>query len=256
VPLEGRSLAAVDRLVREALREQGDGFSIQASSGSVVVPTGVAELEEALRLADQRMYAQKHGGRLSAVQQTTSALLRALEERSPALGAHLSCVAEHAEAVARRLGLDDGEVATVRLAAGLHDVGKMAIPDPILNKPARLDESEWALMRRHTVIGQRILDAAPAMAEVGRLVRATHERYDGRGYPDALTGKKIPLGSRIVFVCDAFDAMTAERPYGERFTIDEALAELERRAGTQFDPAVVSAFAAVARDEAALPLAS
>jgi diguanylate cyclase (GGDEF)-like protein len=247
VPLDERSLADVDRQVRQALRGHGDGFAIQASSGAVEVPTEVAKLEEALRLADRRMYSQKAGGRLSAAQQTMGALLRALEERSPALGAHVSDVADNAERVARSLGLASHEIGTVRLAGALHDVGKMAIPDVILNKPGNLDEAEWALMRRHTIIGQRILDA-PAMIEVGRLVRSSHERYDGRGYPDGLAGAEIPIGSRIVFVCDAFDAMTAQRPYGRTLSPAEALTELENCSGTQFDPEVVAAFAAVMRE--------
>src|SRR5205814_991289 len=142
--LERRSREKVDDHVRQALRDRGDGFAIQASSGAVVVPAEVSEVEEALRLADQRMYAQKHDGRLSAAQQTTSTLLKALEERSATLGAHLSDVADNAERVARHLGLGPGEIARVRLAAELHDVGKMAIPDVILNKPGGLDESEWA----------------------------------------------------------------------------------------------------------------
>ena len=101
----------------------------------------------------------------------------------------------------------------MRHAAELHDIGKVAIPDSIVEKPGPLDDEEWAFMRRHTIIGERILAAAPSLAPVGELVRSSHERYDGRGYPDGLAGEDIPLGARIIAVCDAFDAMLADRPY-------------------------------------------
>jgi HD-GYP domain-containing protein (c-di-GMP phosphodiesterase class II) len=154
-------------------------------------------------------------------------------------------VAELAGAVARDLGLDNEEVEDVVRAAELHDVGKMGVPEAIVEKPAALDEEEWAFMRRHTLIGERILSAAPALAGVARLVRSSHERFDGTGYPDGLAGEKIPLGSRIVAVCDAYDAMTSERPYRESLPAAQAIVELRRCAGTQFDPRVVDSFARV-----------
>jgi HD-GYP domain-containing protein (c-di-GMP phosphodiesterase class II) len=123
-------------------------------------------------------------------------------------------------------------------------VGKVAVPDAILNKPASLDEEEWGFMRRHTILGERILSAAPALREVAALVRASHERYDGDGYPDKLVGDEIPMGARIVAVCDAFDAMTSDRPYRSAQTVEMAAAELRRCSGSQFDPVVVDAFCA------------
>jgi response regulator RpfG family c-di-GMP phosphodiesterase len=141
--------------------------------------------------------------------------------------------------------MTDAEVAHVHHAAELHDIGKVAIPGAILSKPGPLDEDEWAFMRRHTIIGERILAGAPALAVAGRLVRASHERFDGGGYPDGLAGPDIPLGARIIAVCDSFDAMLANRPYSESRSTDEALAELRRCAGGQFDPRVVDAFATV-----------
>jgi diguanylate cyclase (GGDEF)-like protein len=225
-----------------ALRERGEGFDIGSSHGYVVLPRETDDPAEALRLADQRMYAHKHGGRASAGSQSRDVLLRALAERSPDLGEHLSTVAELAVAVARRLGLGEDEVEQVRHAADLHDVGKVAIPDAILNKPGPLDDDEWVFMRRHTIVGERIVAAAPALREVAQLVRASHERHDGGGYPDGLRGDEIPLGARIVSVCDSFDAMVADRPYRQAVSAELALAELDRCAGTQFDPAVVAAF--------------
>src|ERR1700712_266802 len=196
-----------------ALRERGEGFDIGSSYGFVVAPFEVVDPAEALRIADQRIYAQKHGGRPSAGSQSRDVLLRALAERNPDLGEHLSTVAELAVAVARQVGLSPSDVEEVRHAADLHDVGKVAIPDAILDKPGPLDDEEWVFMRRHTVIGERIVAAAPALSQVAFLVRASHERHDGGGYPDGLAGDEIPLGARIVSVCDSFDAMVADRPY-------------------------------------------
>jgi two-component system, cell cycle response regulator len=145
----------------------------------------------------------------------------------------------------------------IRRAAELHDIGKIAIPDEILSKAGPLDEHEWDLMRRHTLIGERILGAAPALRPVAEIVRASHERWDGAGYPDGVGGERIPLGARIVFVCDAFDAMTADRAYRRAMSEEEALAELRRNAGSQFDPALVRLFLRLhAEDAPAEPEAS
>jgi HD-GYP domain-containing protein (c-di-GMP phosphodiesterase class II) len=177
--------------------------------------------------------------------------VRALAERNPELSTHMQDVAGLAERVALRLALPEDEVDLVRHAAELHDVGKVAIPDEILTKPGPLDDREWGFIRGHTLIGERIIGAAPALAEVASLVRSTHERWDGEGYPDRLSGTDIPLGSRIVAVADAFDAMTSERPYGEERSVDAALREIRDCAGSQFDPVVVEAFCAAWRDRAA-----
>ena len=229
----------------EALREHGEGFTIEASFGSVLLPLDTAAAEEALRVADQRKYAQKSSSRMSASRQSMDVLLRVLSERDSTLGEHVSSVAELAAETALRLELSREEVDEIRRAGALHDVGKLAIPESILQKPGRLDETECQFVRKHPAIGERILGAAPALAKVGTLVRATHERWDGGGYPDKLRGEEIPLGARIVTVCDAFAAMTSERPYRAARTVDEALAELRRCAGSQFDAKVVEAFDAV-----------
>jgi diguanylate cyclase (GGDEF)-like protein len=233
-----------------ALSEHGDGFSITAASGVVVIPDEARDASEAMRVADQRMYARKLSSRPGPDRQSKDVLVRVLAERYPELGDHLEGVADLAEAVAAKLGLGEQETAAVRHAAALHDIGKVAIPDSILSKPAALDEDEWAFMRTHTLIGERILGGAPALAPLGRLVRSSHEHMDGAGYPDGLTGEEIPLGARIIAVCDAYDAMLSPRPYSPARTRVEALAELRRCAGSQFDPAVVEAFAAVAADDA------
>jgi diguanylate cyclase (GGDEF)-like protein len=225
-----------------ALVEIGDGFAIGSSYGTVHLPAEAGDAEEALRRADQRMYAHKGLGRASAEQQTRSVLVAALREHMPELGDHTRGVRELAEAVARHLGLPDAEVQRVGSTADLHDIGKVAIPRAILDKPGPLDEEEWHFIRRHTVIGERIIEAAPALADIAGYVRASHERWDGGGYPDALAGEEIPLAARIVAVCDAFDAMIAERPYVASRSTGAAMVELERCAGTQFDPGVIDAF--------------
>jgi HD-GYP domain-containing protein (c-di-GMP phosphodiesterase class II) len=225
-----------------ALSEHGEGFHIGCSYGAIALPREASDVAEALRIADQRMYAQKNAGRSSASRQSRDVLLRALAERNPELRDHLSGVAELAEATALRLGLSHEEVEQVRHAAELHDVGKVAVPDAILAKPGPLDETEWAFIRRHTIIGERIIAAAPALTHVAALVRSSHERWDGTGYPDGLAAERIPLGARVVAVADAFDAMLSPRPYSDAGTPEAALAELRRCAGTQFDPAVVAAF--------------
>jgi two-component system cell cycle response regulator len=229
-----------------ALSEQGDGFSITCSHGSITLPVEAGDPVAALRIADQRMYANKHAGRTSAGRQSKDVLLRALAERDPGLGTHAETVAL-AAATAEALELTPDEIEHVRHASELHDVGKVAIPDAILGKPGPLTDEEWSFVRRHPIIGERIILAAPALARVASLVRSSHERWDGAGYPDALAGEQIPLGARIVAVADAFAAMTAGRPYRAARSPEEALAELRREAGTQFDPAVVDAWCAAYR---------
>ena len=235
---------ATSALVRaaEALREEGDGFRIDASAGVVELPSDSGDAEAALQLADRRMYAQKEGRPASPARQSGDALLQVIGERRPDLLEHTRAVAALSRDLATALGLDPETRDTISRAAELHDVGKVAVPDAILGKPGALDESEAEFMRRHTEIGERIISAAPALRPVAALVRASHERWDGGGYPDGLAGFEIPLGARIVSVCDAFSAMREARPYGGVLTEEEALDELRAAAGSQFDPAIVAAF--------------
>jgi two-component system, cell cycle response regulator len=234
-----------------ALTERGEGFDVTTSHGAVLAPAEARTATEALQLADRRMYARKGGRRLSAGSQSRDVLLRTLSETRPDLHAHLRGTAELAAAVGRELGMRPDALHEVARAAELHDVGKMAIPDEILEKTGPLDEAEWSFMRRHTIIGERILLAAPALRSAARLVRASHERWDGSGYPDGLAGEDIPLGARVVAACDAYHAMTTDRPHRPRRSSSAALAELYRCAGTQFDPEVVDAFARVLEQDAA-----
>lgn len=238
-----------------SLCAHGDGFDISAAHGRVAIPAEATASAEAMRIADHRMYRDKRSVRAPAGEQAMHALLSVLSERHPDVGDHSTGVAELAEAVARTMGADDQLAREVRAGAELHDIGKAAIPDAILTKPGPLDEDEWEFMRRHTLIGERIVASADALSGVAKLVRSSHEHWDGAGYPDKLAGDAIPLGARIIFVCDAFDAMLADRPYSAALDSESAVAELERCAGGQFDPAVVAAFVAVLRARAANPLA-
>jgi two-component system cell cycle response regulator len=248
--LEADGSDPVLRAAATALEARGDGFDVTASYGRVALPEDAADSEEALHLADRRMYAAKESRPSSAGLQTRSVLLKVLSEREPELHEHSTDVMGLARGVARRLGLPPDAREIVARAAELHDIGKMAIPDAILSKPGPLDEREWRFMRRHTIIGEDILNAAPALQPVAALVRASHERWDGTGYPDGTAGEAIPEGARIVAVCDAFSAMVQERPYQPGLTVSEAVAEIERCAGEHFDPRVVEAFAAEIRSEA------
>jgi diguanylate cyclase (GGDEF)-like protein len=237
-----------------ALCETGGAFEIRASIGCVRLPEEARDAAAALRLADLRMYAQKNEGASSVKQQLRGLMLSVLCEQDPELYHHVHHVAHLAAAVGRQLGFDDARVAMLVRAAELHDVGKLAVPDSILNKPGPLDADEQQFMRRHTLIGESILGSAPALAGIGRIVRSTHERYDGTGYPDALRETQIPLSSRIIFVCDSFDAMTTNRSYRKAMSEQAALAELTCCAGTQFDPAVVDAFMTVLAASTTTPL--
>jgi HD-GYP domain-containing protein (c-di-GMP phosphodiesterase class II) len=166
-------------------------------------------------------------------------LLRTLAEREPELRAHVADVSSLAVRVGDRLGLLRDELEELRLAAELHDIGKLAVPDVVLQEAAALDATEWSFIQSHTLIGQRILSAAPALRAVGAIVRSTHENWDGTGYPDGLAGEAIPLAARIITACDAYSAMTSDRTYRAARTQGEAIRELRRCAGKQFDPHVV-----------------
>lgn len=169
------------------------------------------------------------------------ALLAALEARDGYTGEHSEAVVDLALAVTRRLGLPEERIPDVEQAAMLHDIGKIGVPDAILNKPGPLDEREWSLMREHPAIGERIVSSIESLAHVAPVIRAEHERWDGKGYPDGLSGERIPLISRIVLACDSFHAMVSDRPYRRAMHVREALQEINRNIGTQFCPTVGAA---------------
>jgi two-component system cell cycle response regulator len=233
---------ALGALCARGLATRGNGFEITAAYGTVVVPEEAHDATTALVLADTRMYRQKNSTRLPAAHQSAGVLIAVLEERAPGLASHVRTVSDLACATAVELGMTGEDLDALKHAAALHDIGKMAIPESVLEKPGPLSDAEWDLMRRHTLVGERILAAAPALERSAQLVRWSHERVDGTGYPDGLRGAAIPLGSRVILVADAFDAMTSDRSYGNVLSTEQALAELRANGGTQFDGEVVAAF--------------
>ncbi len=230
------------RTAAAALQERGSRFEVGCSYGMVRAPEETTDAETAMVLADARMYEHKNGRRPDAATESQDVLVRALVERDRDLGQHNEDVAELVVAVSRELGLAPGEIVAARRAAELHDIGKLAMPDTILSKPGPLDENEWEFMRQHTIVGERIVASATSLSDVAPIVRSSHERWDGGGYPDGLAAEAIPLGARIIAVCDAYDAMTTTRPYRDAMSEADALAELRRCGGHQFDPRVVAAF--------------
>jgi diguanylate cyclase (GGDEF)-like protein/putative nucleotidyltransferase with HDIG domain len=240
--------------------------SVTVSAGVATYPVQGVGRDELIRLADSALYWAKEDGKnraqayerelakLEELQQigdgadravryrAATGLVKAVDARDAYTGSHSERVGELAARIARRLGDDEAEVELMRLAASLHDLGKVAIPEEILRKPGALDESERLVMQRHPQIGFRMLESL-GVERVADWVLHHHERWDGNGYPHRLRGEEIPLGARIILVADAYDAMTSERVYCNPVSPQEAFAELGRCSGSQFDPAIVDAFA-------------
>jgi diguanylate cyclase (GGDEF)-like protein/putative nucleotidyltransferase with HDIG domain len=241
--------------------------AVTVSAGVATSPQHAADRDELIRLADSALYWAKEYGKnrvrayrpdvieLAELKRLASgpdraarfraaaSLARAVDARNAYMGSHSQRVAELAARTARRLGLPEEDVELTRLAASLHDLGKLAIPEELLRKPGPLTEPERMVLERHPQIGFRMLESL-GVDTVADWVLHHHERWDGSGYPDGLPGERIPLGARIIFVADAYDAMTSECVYRRRVSPHEAIAELDRCAGTQFDPEIVTAFAA------------
>jgi two-component system, cell cycle response regulator len=242
---DGSSARAAIEAARDALTDYGEGFVIGSSCGFAEIPREADDPVGALELADKRMYEEKDSRRPAIGGEVQAVLLRLLQHRAPQLSEHGDTVASLAVRVGERLGIFGGELEGLRRAAELHDIGKVAIPDAVLDKPGPLSDEEWSFMKQHTVLGERILSAATSLAPLGRVVRATHERWDGKGYPDGLAGEDIPLAARVILACDAYDAMTTHRPYAPAMDSAAAIAEVRACAGTQFDPAVAEALCEV-----------
>ena len=248
--LKQGSPAELEDVIRQALDALTEEHAeIRSSCGFALLPREARDASSALRIVDQRMYAQKDNHRASAKRQARDLLLAVVDQHAPELRPHSDWVSDLAGSVAEHLAVDPEAIDEIVLAADLHDVGKVVIPGAVLYKPGPLNKPEWDVMRRHTLTGEAILMAAPALKGVARIVRSTHERVDGGGYPDGLEGEGIPLGARIIAVCDAYEAMTADRTYRRAIDDGRAIEQLREGAGSQFDPAVVRAFLDVLHED-------
>jgi two-component system, cell cycle response regulator len=241
--VDERGPEAIVATADAALMDRGGGFAISALHGMALVPAEAGDADAALRLADQRLYAARQRSGAPGIL-SRDALMAALEDERPELARHMRAVASLARATGRELGIPPEALDELVRGAELHDVGKMAIPDEILDKHGPLSEDDWTFLRSHTVVGERILGAAAPLGPVAELVRCSHERWDGGGYPDGISGEAIPLGARVIAVCDAYDTMVSERHYSAALDPVVALDELRRSSGRQFDPRVVDAFVA------------
>ena len=231
------------------------GVAMALSAAGHVWALGVVFLPLALLLrvfANERRTRIDQALELSQAYRGTAMLLGDVVETDDAYtGSHSRDVVELAVEVGRRLGLNGDALRDLEFGALLHDVGKIAVPNEIVNKPGKLTEAEWAIMKRHTIEGQRMLEnVGGVLARVGVIVRASHEDYDGTGYPDGLAGDAIPIEARICSACDAFSAMTTDRSYRAAMALEDAIAELRRCSGSQFDPRVVSTLVSVLEEDA------
>jgi diguanylate cyclase (GGDEF)-like protein/putative nucleotidyltransferase with HDIG domain len=276
--VDGVAALAVAESIVERIGAADLGVTITVSAGVATFPRHGRDRDSLIRAADDALYwAKEHGKNQVRLAHTTvadligpgrgandssadgatpfrtaAALAKAVDERDAYTGDHSRRVAELAVKIAEQLGLSPEEIELTRVAAGLHDLGKLAIPEEILRKPGALSSAEWMVLERHPQIGYRMLESL-GVDSIADLVLHHHERWDGTGYPNQIAGERIPLVARIIFVADSFDAMTSSRPYSEPLSYDEALPELERCQGTQFDPQVVQAFLETADELRAIP---
>jgi diguanylate cyclase (GGDEF)-like protein len=253
------------RAIAEAIRARladaapftadGRRLPLSVSCGLAVYPEMVAAQHELLATADMNLYEAKLDGvavvggepekenvRLEGGFSTLDALVTAVDKRDRYTRRHSEDVTEFSLMIAEEMGLSEDTKRTVRIAGLLHDLGKIGVPDQILRKPGKLTDEEFEIMKQHPMLGWMIVSAIPALSETLPAIRHHHERYDGRGYPDGLAGEEIPLLGRLMAVGDAFSAMTTDRPYRKGMETHEAIAELRRGRGTQWDPQMVDAF--------------
>jgi diguanylate cyclase (GGDEF)-like protein/putative nucleotidyltransferase with HDIG domain len=222
---------------------------IKASHGVATWPADGTEQEALLSAADRRLYAMKGERARRLLSDTVAILFGALEAKDAYTAEHTREVAQLTNRLGKRLGVCEEDLVTLDHAAMLHDIGKIAVSTEILTKPAALTDAEYEEIKQHTVAGVRMLERIDEFGPVLPLIRSAHERWDGDGYPDGLAGTDIPFGARVISACDAFHAMVSERPYRAARSVDEAIDELIRCAGTQFDPMVVDALIAEIRGD-------
>lgn len=249
VPAGDRPLGEIVLAVTGSLQSEDVEAPIGRSYGEATIPDETADAESALQVAGMRLAAQRQRRHHSARRQAHAVLMAVFEARHPELRDNLRVAAYMAISLARRLQLDREEIDDIALAAELQQAGLLAMPESVLEKSA-LDEGERAIVRSHTAEGEKIVAAAPGLAPVAHLVRSSAEHFDGSGYPDGLAGEAIPIGSRVIAVAVAFAAITGRRPHREPADAAEALAELRRNSGNQFDPRIVETLAVEVAEEA------
>ncbi len=235
-----RMNAVTTNIKRMCSMSTGDPIYPSVALGAAVKTDVTQSIETIYKLAEDRMYNNKLVESKSIRSSIIVSLKKTLEERTHETEAHAQRMNEISMRVGRILGLNDNELDELSLLAMLHDIGKIAIPDYILGKKDKLSEEEWKVMKGHCEIGYRIAIASPELAHISDLILCHHERWDGSGYPQGLRAEEIPMLSRIISVVDAFDAMTNDRPYHKAISREEALAELKRCSGTQFDPHIAA----------------
>ncbi len=228
-----------------------DNISISLSAGSAVKNSVEKEFMEVIQEADKALYEDKLTNSQSNKNRIIQSLLSTLRAKSDETEKHSLRMAELAQKLGRRVGLDNQDLSLLALMANIHDIGKITIPEKILNKPGKLNEGEWELIKTHPAKGAEIAAASEEFAPAAEYIKAHHERWDGSGYPDGLKAEEIPLLSRILSIVDSYDVMINERPYKEPMTEEEAEAELKRCAGTQFDPELVEKFLHILENEKA-----
>jgi diguanylate cyclase (GGDEF)-like protein len=277
------AMVSTERLRRTIAAHRFAGVAdtrLTCSLGVAVYPDDGLTRTQLIDSADRAMYAAKRFGRNQvfaaadpaaaalngyphpkdardedALTGAVEALALLVDERDSYTGAHAARVSELSRRLATELRCDAADTSTIGMAARLHDIGKVAVPDAILMKPGRLTDEEWVLIHKHPVVAAEVLSRIPALRPIAHVVRAHHERWDGTGYPDGAAGEDIPLGARIISAADAFNAMVTARPYSDALDPGLALAEIRRCSGTQFDPQVVTAMDRALRAQEAVSAA-
>ena len=217
------------------------GMGISVSFG-VATKLSTEPIQEVIKMAEDDMYTHKLFEIASHRNETIKTIVSTLHEKNPREEAHSKRVSEICISIGTKLGMKSDEIALLKAISNLHDIGKIAIDDSILNKKGPLDEKEWEQIKKHPEIGYRILSSSPEYADIAQDILSHHERYDGKGYPRGLSGGDIPIRARIITIADSYDAMISERPYRRPLTHQEALEEIRKNAGTQFDPALAELF--------------
>jgi HD-GYP domain-containing protein (c-di-GMP phosphodiesterase class II) len=203
------------------------------------------KLEEVIRVVEEQMYKNKLFEVTSHRSESIKTILNTLHEKNPREERHSKRVSEICINIGKKLGMKSEDLQLLKAISNLHDIGKIAIDEAILNKPGKLTNAEWEVIKRHPEIGYRIISTSPEYAEIAYDILSHHEKWDGTGYPRAISGENIPIRARIISIADAYDAMISERPYRKPLTHEEAIAEIKKHSGKQFDPTLVEVFLSI-----------